>query len=195
MAIEITVGEKEIKAAGIDLKKLDDSPDIIIDIKGPIFTVKLNARKTLDNNVIVYDHPFFTVTFIPFKNKILTLPKPNVNRDTYSMQNDYLTFLQNKGAIQVGTIRGGGVFRSLEGFYPVNKDLDVLQVLLLLTKEYMTKHGGDFSRMEEYFDEVEDMYVDPPDDETTPYGKVPQEAEKGALPSPYGKPYGLVYRI
>ena len=28
-----TVGEKEIKAAGIDLKKLDDSPDIIIDIK------------------------------------------------------------------------------------------------------------------------------------------------------------------
>ena len=50
--------------------------------------------------------------------------------------------------------------------------------------------GGDHD-----IDDVEDMYVDPPDDETTPYGKVPQEAEKGTLPSPYGKPYGLVYRI
>ena len=46
-----------------------------------------------------------------------------------------------------------------------------------------------------YIEDVEEMYVDPPDDETTPYGKIPQKAEKGTLPSPYGKPYGLVYRI
>ena len=50
--------------------------------------------------------------------------------------------------------------------------------------------------MDDYIEDVEEMYVDPPDDETTPYGKVPQEAEKGTLPSAvYGKPYGLVYRI
>tara|TARA_R100000664_G_scaffold518_2_gene1620 strand:- start:92 stop:670 length:579 start_codon:yes stop_codon:yes gene_type:complete len=192
MAIEITVGEEAVKAAGIDLNA---PPDIIVNIKGPIFTVKLDARKTLDGNIIVYDHKFFNIVFVPFKNKIITMPKQHVNRDTYNMQNDYLTFLQERGAIQNGTIKSGGVFRSLEAFYPVNKDLDVLQVLLLLTKEYMKKHGGDFAKMEDYFEDVEEMYVDPPDDETTPYGKVPQEAEKGTLPSPYGKPYGLVYRI
>ncbi len=192
MAIEITVGEEAVKAVGIDP---NSPPDIIIDIKGPIFTIKLDARKTLDNNIIVYDHKFFNVVFVPFKNKIITMPKQHVNRDTYNMQNDYLTFLQEKGAVQNGTIKGGGVFRSLEAFYPVNKELDVLQVLLLLTSDYMKNHGGDFAKMDDYIEDVEEMYVDPPDDETTPYGKVPQKAEKGTLPSPYGKPYGLVYRI
>ena len=191
MAIEITVGEKEAQAAGIDP---NSPPDIIIDIKGPVFTIKLDARKTLDNNIIVYDHKFFNIVFVPFKNKILTMPKPHVNRDTYNMQSDYLTYLEGKGALQPGTIKGGGVFRSLEAFYPVNKELDVLQVVMLLTSEYMKAHGN-FAKMDDYIDDVEDMYVDPPDDETTPYGKVPQEAEKGTLPSPYGKPYGLVYRI
>ena len=100
MAIEITVGEKEAQAAGIDP---NSPPDIVIDIKGPVFTIKLDARKTLDNNIIVYDHRFFNVVFVPFKNKILTMPKPHVNRDTYSMQSDYLTHLESKGAIQPGT--------------------------------------------------------------------------------------------
>ena len=59
----------------------------------------------------------------------------------------------------------------------------------------MKNHGGDFAKMEDYLEDVEEMYVDPPDDETTPYGKVPQKAEKGTLPSPFAKPYGLVYRI
>ena len=36
MAIEITVGEKEAQAAGIDPKS---PPDIVIDIKGPVFTI------------------------------------------------------------------------------------------------------------------------------------------------------------
>ena len=75
MAIEITVGEKEAQAAGIDP---NSPPDIVIDIKGPVFTIKLDARKTLDNNIIVYDHRFFNVVFVPFKNKILTMPKPHV---------------------------------------------------------------------------------------------------------------------
>ncbi len=61
MAIEITVGEKEAQAAGIDP---NSPPDIVIDIKGPVFTIKLDARKTLDNNIIVYDHRFFNVVFI-----------------------------------------------------------------------------------------------------------------------------------
>ena len=47
MAIEIKVGEDAVKAVGIDPNA---PPDIIIDIKGPIFTIKLDARKTLDNN-------------------------------------------------------------------------------------------------------------------------------------------------
>ena len=123
------------------------------------------------------------------------MPKQHVNRDTYPMQNDYLTYLQDKGALSLGSIRSGATFRSLEGFYPVNKEVDVLQVVLLLTKAYIERHGHDYTTLDDYLDDVEDMYVDPPADETTPYGKVPQEPEKGTLPDVYSKPYGLLYRI
>ena len=122
------------------------------------------------------------------------MPKQHVNRDTYGMQNDYLTYLENKGALTLGSIRSGATFRSLEGFYPVNKEVDVLQVILLLTKAYIEKHGHDYTTLDDYLDDVEEMYVDPPEDEVTPYGKVPQEPEKGTVPAS-GRPYGLLYRI
>jgi len=194
MPLEISVGEKEVKAAGLDP---DAPPDLIVHIRGPIFTVKLNARKTLDNNIIIYDNRFFNVILIPFKNKIVTMPKQNVNRDTYPMQNDYLSFLQDKGALVFGSIRSGSTFRSLEAFYAVNEDVDVLQVVMLLTKSYIDQHGHDYTTLDDYLEDVEDMYVDPPADETTPYGKVPQETEKGAIPGQIDalKPYGLLYRI
>ena len=192
MALEISVGEKEVRAAGLDPNA---PPDLIVHIRGPIFTVKLNARKTLDNNVIVYDNRFFNVVLIPFKNKIITMPKQNVNRDTYPMQNDFLTFLQDKGALVFGSIRSGSTFRSLEAFYAVNDDVDVLQVILLLTKSYIKLHGHDYTTLDDYLEDVEDMYVEPPADETTPYGKVPQKPTKGSLPDVYDKPYGLLYRI
>jgi len=193
MTLEISVGEKEVEAAGID----PEAPaDLVVHIRGPIFSVKLNARKTLDNNIIIYDNRFFNIILIPFKNKIVTMPKQHVNRDTYPMQNDYLTYLQDKGALTLGSIRSGATFRSLEGFYAVNDEVDVLQVVLLLTKTYIERHGHDYTTLDDYLDGVEDMYVDPPADETTPYGKVPQSAEKGTLPgSDYSKPYGLLYRI
>ena len=58
MALEISVGEKEVKAAGID----PEAPaDLVVHIRGPIFSVKLNARKTLDNNIIIYDNRFFNI--------------------------------------------------------------------------------------------------------------------------------------
>ena len=44
MAIAITVGEEAVRAVGIDP---NSPPDIIIDIKGPIFTIKLDARNLL----------------------------------------------------------------------------------------------------------------------------------------------------
>tara|TARA_R110002012_G_scaffold303999_1_gene506362 strand:+ start:1842 stop:2417 length:576 start_codon:yes stop_codon:yes gene_type:complete len=191
MALEISVGEKEVKAAGID----PEAPaDLVVHIRGSIFSVKLNARKTLDNNIIIYDNRFFNIVLIPYKNKIVTMPKQHVNRDTYGMQNDFLTYLQNKGALTLGSIRSGSTFRSLEGFYPVNEEVDVLQVILLLSKAYIEKHGHDYTTLDDYLDDVEDMYVDPPADETTPYGKIPQDAEKGTVPAT-GRPYGLIYRI
>jgi len=190
MPLEIAIGvEKEEPPEG------GGTPGLIINLQGKIIRIKLDARKSLDGNIMIFDHKFFDVILIPFKNKVLTIPKSNQNLDVYEMMNHFFQFLSQRGAIVGGSVRGGNVFGSLEAFYPVNEEIDVLQVLLLLVYEYLQEHAGAFSKLFKYMDDIDDMYVDPDADDSTAYGEVPQAAEKGTLPSPYDKPYGLLYRI
>ena len=197
--IKLTVGSKEIESARLNDNELgslggdieSNQPDIKVKIKDSSLTIKLAARKTLDNNIIVYDHPVIDIILIPFKNKIITLPKEG-KRDVYPIQKAYLDFLQKKGALVLGTIQGGNVMSSLEAFYPYNGEINTLQVLLLLTKIFIDQEIDNYYRSEDYQEEVEDMYVDP--EENTELGDIEHKAEKGSIDS-YKMPYGLVYRI
>jgi len=187
MPLEIAIGvEREEGPAG---------PGLIIDLQGKIVRIKLDARKSLDGNIMVFDHKFFDIILIPFKNKILTIPKTNQTLDVYEMMDHFFAFLSQRGAVVNGSIRSGNVFGSLESFYPVNEEIDVLQVLLLLIHTYLQEHAQTFNKLFKYMDDIDDMYVDPDREDSTEYGEVPQSAEKGTLPSPYDKPYGLLYRI
>ena len=182
-------------AIGVEKKEGPDGAALVINLQGKILQVKLDVRKSLDGHIMIFDHRFFDIILIPYKNKVLTIPKPNQNLDVYEMMNHFYEFMRMRGAIVDGSIRSGNVFGSLEAFYPVNEEINVLQVLLLLVREYLNEHAGTFSKLFKYMDDVEDLYVDPPEKDSTEYGEVPQASEKGALPSPYSKPYGLLYRI
>ena len=182
-------------AIGVERKEGPQGPGLVINLQGKIIQIKLDARKSLDGNIMIFDHKFFDIILIPFKNKILTIPKSNKNIDVYEMQDHFFNFLRQRGAIIDGSIRGGNVFGSLEAFYPVNEEIDVLQVLLLLSREYLDEYSNTFDKLFNYMDDVEEMYLDPDKKDSTEYGEVPQAPEKGTLPAPYDKPYGLLYRI
>jgi hypothetical protein len=83
MALEIVVGNKEIEATklppdslGLDAINPEDEKEggkgIKLILKGYFFSIKLNARKTLDGNIMVYDHPMIDIVIMPTKNKIIT---------------------------------------------------------------------------------------------------------------------------
>jgi len=182
-------------AIGVEREEGPQGPGLVIDLQGKIVRIKLDARKSLDGNIMIFDHKFFDIVLIPFKNKILTIPKSNQNLDAYEMMDHFFTFLRQRGAIVNGSVRSGNVFGSLESFYPVNEEIDVLQVLLLLVREYLNEYSETFSTLFKYMDDVEEMFAEPDAEDSTAYGEVPQSAEKGTLPSPYDKPYGLLYRI
>jgi len=200
MAIEIVVGDKEIEATklppdSLGLSPIPETPENIkIILKGFFFTIKLNARKTMDGNIIIYDHPTIDIVIVPSKNKIISMPKKNYYHDTFSAQKRYSDFLENRGAIVLGSTRGGIVYNSLESYYPVNADLDVLQVILLLTKKFLEQELEQYRPEEEYQEEVEEMYVNPDDADSTEYGEVPQARKKGSIDPNY-KPYNLLYRF
>jgi hypothetical protein len=201
MALEIVVGNKEIEATKVPPDSLGLNPvdsatpgGIKIIMKGFFFTIKLNARKTLDGNIIVYDHPSIDILMVPAKNKIVCMPKKNYYHDTYSTQKRFLDFLEQKGAVVLGSTRGGSVYNSLESFYPINEELDVLQVILLLTKKFVEEEQKSMLTQEDYEEDVQDLYTNPNDHDSTEFGEVPQARKKGAIDPNY-KPYNLLYRF
>ena len=206
MAIEIVVGNKEIEATkmppdALGLNAIQPDQDVAgggkgikLILKGYFFSIKLNARKTLDGNVIIYDHPMIDIVIIPSKNKIVTMPKKTYYHDTYSVQKRFFDFLESKGATVLGSTRGGIVYNSLETFYPANDELDVLQIILLLTKKFLEEEVDNTFTQKEYEEEVEELYTNPDDEDSTELGEVPQARKKGAIDPNY-KPYNLLYRF
>lgn len=203
MAITIKITDKEVAAAGISpeeigtptTSEIPPKEDEIKIIFGPKFLkVKLNIRKTLDNNIVIYDHPLIDIILIPSKNKIFTVPKDSANSDSYPAQNRYFNFLDRKGVLVKGTIRSGAILNSLESFYPPNQEVDVLQVILLLTKRFLEKELEFINISKNYEENVEDMYVNPDEEDTTEFGEVPQKPRKGNV-NVYQTAYGILYRV
>ena len=114
MPLTIRITDKEVAAAGVSPDELgspmgpteEPKENEIKIVFGPKFTkVKLNVRKTLDNNIVIYDHPLIDIVLIPSKNKVFTVPKDVPNSDTYPAQDRYFKFLDKKGVLVKGTIR------------------------------------------------------------------------------------------
>tara|TARA_Y100000310_G_C20420717_1_gene686550 strand:+ start:272 stop:850 length:579 start_codon:yes stop_codon:yes gene_type:complete len=190
LILNITKDDLDSIGGALDQEK----PDLVITMQGQFLKIKLNARKTLDNNIQVYDHPYIDIILIPFKNKIITLPKKDKSTDSYYVQERYFNFLKQKGAIVIDSIRGGSIYGSLEAFYPVNKKVDALQILLLLTKRFIDQDNDRYQTHDEYMDDVDEMYLEPDDEDATEYGEVPQGEKKGTI-DPNFKPYGILYRV
>ena len=203
MPITIRITDKEVDAAGVTPEELgtpttpeaEPKEDEIKIIFGPRFIkVKLNIRKTLDNNIVIYDHPLIDIVLIPSKNKVFTVPKDSANSDSYPSQNRYFNFLDKKGVLVKGTIRSGAILNSLESFYPPNDKIDVMQVILLLTKRFLDKEMEFINMSKNYDENVEDMYVNPDEEDTTELGEVPQRPRKGHV-NIYQTAYGILYRV
>ncbi len=170
MAIKIRIGkEEEAKTVQLDL----------------------NAIRTLDGNVLVKDHPMMDIVIMPQNSKILTLAKENINSDeVYEMQNSFFRFLRNKGVVSEDNVQGGNVYASMEALYETENPYNGVNpenYVLFYINEYMLEERPHLAFQIAYEDKWEDSVTEPPADETTPLGKVPQEPKKGSIPpdAPY----------
>jgi len=93
-----------------------------------------------------------------------------------------------------GTLRSGAIINSLEAFYPPNDKIDVMQVIILLTKRFLEKEMEFIDISKNYEENVEDMYVNPEEEDTTELGEVPQKPRKGNV-NIYQTAYGILYRV
>ena len=87
-------------------------------------TLQLEARRTLDGNILIYDHNDMDIALMLKEKKILTFPKNHVTDDLYDSQSRLFEFLRQKGLIILDSIRGGNIYGSIEAAIAESQDAD-----------------------------------------------------------------------
>ena len=164
-----------------------------IDIKFPT-KIKLNLRRALNGDYLIYDHALFDIVIMPNKNKVVCFRKKDTRIDPYPSQDKYFDYLMRLGMIIQDSIQGGNVYGSLEAVYPINDKVDTIQALLLETYNFLEEEKELFAAVDEFEEEYEASILDPNAKDSTELGEVPQAAKKGSV-DPESLPYGLIYRI
>jgi len=153
--------------------------------------IALEARKTLDGNIMIMDHLHVDIVIDPKKRTIVTYPKQNLSEDAYETQNAFFSKLSTDGVILRDSIQAGNVFGSMQATYPNSPDEETnpLHVVLLSTKNFMKEEMGYMQMEKDYEDELEEEYLDPTPEDSTELGEVPEEPKKGSITPYYVRNY------
>ena len=164
--------------------------------KKPQATVELKIRKTLDGDLIVYDHEDMDIVISPQKSKVIAFPKVSADEGSYHSQMRLFEYLQEKGTITRDSIQGGSVYNAVEGLIPEAADpgVNAIEVTILTISEFLELERPYFARKEDYEEMEVDRLTEPTDDDSTRLGEVPHAEQKGGLyPGLYFQPFLSTY--
>lgn len=182
MAIKIKIGSK----AKAPLPKVER-------------TFELNIRKSLDGNLMIFDHADIDIVIMPTQNKVLTVPKETMTDAVYGAQNRLFTHLRKKGVIALDSVQGGNIYGSMEATMAESVgNLNPVKMTLLNIDGFIAEERPYFDFVRSYVDQAEELYTDPDDLHSTELGDVSHSETKGSIKPGYVRdPYGLsqLYKI
>jgi hypothetical protein len=190
MAITMRVGTESGAEQGLE------TPPVRKEKPKPHATVELRMRKTLDGDLIIYDHEDLDIVVSPANSKVTTFPKVNTDESSYHSQMRLFDFLQEKGTILRDSVQGGSVYNAVEGkiMEATTPGIDAIQVIILTISEFLDIERPYFARKEEYEKMQDDRLTEPTDEDSTRLGEVPQADQKGGLyPGLYFQPFLSTY--
>lgn len=150
---------------------------------GPSIKMNLEIRKSLDGSLIIYDHPEMDIVVTPGSNKVVAFPKNSYSDEVYAAQSRLLEHLTKAGVVARESVQAGNVFGAMEGSIQVPQDakMPVIDLSVLSIGKFIEKEKPEYIFQHHYEQEIEDMYIDPSPEDSTPLGKVPQAANKGGV--------------
>ena len=149
--------------------------------KSPI-SFSLNARHSLDGNIMIFDHIDIDIIYMPGTKKIVTFAKEQQSDSVYGAQNRLFDHLMKKGIIIHDSVRGGNVYGSIEGQVPEPVGgIDATKAVMMSLGKFFEEERPYFMYEKAYKEnEIED-WTDPDIADSTKLGKVPQAAKKGSI--------------
>ena len=171
---------------------------INIDIGNPeIEKIFLNARKTLDDNIIVSDHPELDIMVLTSKSKLVALPKDELDDDVHETQHRLFKHLIAKGVVDYSTVQAGNLFMSMEGTIPEAQSGDKIQYILYAISDFIKEEMPFYRDQKAFEKEMENQLLEPEVDEYTELDTDKYHADnKGSLPPRYTR-WGIsnIYRL
>ena len=110
--------------------------NIIIDNK-KIEKILLKARKTIDGNIIISDHPDMDIVIYAKNNKLVSLPKEELDDEVYDSQSRLFKYLSRQGVIDTNSIQAGNLFMSMEAVIPEAVKGDKIQYVLYAISNFI----------------------------------------------------------
>ena len=152
MAIKIEVG---------------DAVDGISDNEA-VINLDLKIRKTLDGNLMIFDHADIDIIIMPEEKRILTFPKELITDHVYGAQNRLFTYLRRKGIIDVASVQGGNVYGSMEAkILDSENKIDPVKYVLLNLSKFIEEERPYFQYLDAHLEQHEDRLTNPDNEEST----------------------------
>jgi hypothetical protein len=169
------------------------TPDIRPELEQSV-TIRLEARRSLNGDILIFDHEDIDIVLMPESNKCIAFAKNVTDDKVYGAQDRLFSFLYRDGILDRSTIRGGNVYGSIEAKIHESKfkGIDSVQATLFSIYKFIQEERPYFIATKKIEDDQVDHLVDPEDEFSTPLGKVPQKARKGSMSSTI-RPYGYQY--
>jgi len=158
-------------------------------------TKEINIKKTLAGHYMLREHPEIDVIVIPDKQKVLVLPKDEQTEHVYKLQERLFQYMVQRGVILPESVVSGNVYGSLQGGFiqqPPGGE-DPLQVVVYNLANFIELEMPKYRHEKEFEDKLEKELLQPPVEDSTELGEVPQEPFKGSIPK-YGFPTRGIYR-
>jgi len=159
-------------------------------------SVELNARKTLDGNLIISDHADIDIVIMAKKNKVTSFSKDLMNDYAYGAQNRLFNYLSKRGIVEFDSVQGGNIYGSMEATLVEHESASKYAILNI--HKFINEERPYFDFIGAYMDADEKQKIEPDDLHSTDLGDVPHADTKGSLRPNYVRdPYGLsmLYKI
>ena len=182
MAIKVKISKQDTEEAN-KIKVKIEKPDLRVKLEheDPKITFELNARKALNGDIMIFDHTDIDIVILTEKKKIIAFAKDIMSDVVYGAENRLFEFLKRKGVVAYDSIQGGNVYGSLEAKILDSKELDSLKITLLNVSKWMDSERPYFEAMNAHDKMMDDSLLDPDSENSTEFGEVPHEQEKGSI--------------
>jgi hypothetical protein len=154
--------------------------------------VNLKLAKSLNDDVMIFDHADIYIVIQPKASKIVAYAKDVMSDYVYGAQNRLFHYLSKRGLVSPESIQGGNVYDSIEAKYFPSDKFDVIKLLILNIHRFIEEEKPYFEFVEDYDEMMVDKFTDPTDEDSTRLGEVPQASKKGTVggsPFTYGNAY------